>query len=164
VVTFIVSKITGDTMVFFPLDEQTGEIMDDLYHLRRLRDQHRAAWGGVCASCQRTFPCSERKTLTDAVNAEQSRRRERVWGERVRRPYKRADIPTSVVLAAVSVYRFRAFETLSATYPEKVVHAAYLRDARRGLLEFGTSERRPWITPEGREWIEHERLKVYGGE
>lgn len=161
--TFMVSKLTGETLVFFPLDEETGEVMDDLYHLRRLRDEHHAqrllSGERVCRECGRPWACSEYKALRDAVNAEQSRLRMQTLGERERRPYKRADIPTGVVLASVIVYHFRSWDVLCETYPWKVVHAAYLRDARRGLIEFGTSERRPWLTPEGKAWVEHERRK-----
>ncbi|MFE3577861.1 hypothetical protein [Streptomyces vinaceus] len=66
-----------------------------------------------------------------------------------RPPFKRADLPTEVVLHAVAEHEFHAFEHLAAQHPAKVVQAAMRRDIRRGLLEYGVSEIRPWLTPLG---------------
>jgi hypothetical protein len=70
---------------------------------------------------------------------------------------KRSDLATSEVLAAVRDHRFRAFEYLADRYPAKVVAAAFSRDVRAGLLEYGVSLVRPWLEPAG------ERLLAAGG-
>ena len=76
------------------------------------------------------------------------------------RRYKRADIPTSVVLACVAVYGFRAYEVLCETFPYKVVQAAYLRDVGYGYLSYGTSLHRPWLDSAGEAFIRRERYKT----
>lgn len=71
---------------------------------------------------------------------------------------KRADLPTPTVLEAVATHGRYAIEHLLHAYPEKVILAAYRRDA--GYLDYGTSERRPWLTPEGKR---HLRDAVHDG-
>lgn len=139
--------------MFYEVDPDTGEVMDELYHLRHDLAMHTATWGGVCAACQHTFPCDESKALRDAVNARQSARRTQTFGERVRRPYKRSDVPTAVVLSCVYTLGFTAFDVLSETFPAKIVHAAFMRDMSRGLMECGTTETKPWLTPDGKQWL-----------
>lgn len=65
-----------------------------------------------------------------------------------------------MVLAAVKVYGFRAFEVLSLSFPEKVVYRAMERDSDRGYLNWGTSQARCWLEPKGEELIRSERQKV----
>lgn len=129
--------------------------MDELYYQRKELAKHRAAWGGVCEECRQTFPCKARKALNDAVNAQQSARRTQIFGERVRRPYKRSDVPTAVVLSCVYTLGFTAFDVLSETFPAKIVLAAFMRDEDRGLTECGSSTARPWLTPAGKQWLIH---------
>lgn len=62
---------------------------------------------------------------------------------------KRADLATREVLRAVAEHEFRAYEYLAAKYPAKVVEAAMCRDTGAGLLEYGVSGVRPWLTPLG---------------
>lgn len=140
-------------MVFYQVDPETGEAMDELYYQRKELAKHRAAWGGVCEECRQTFPCKARKALNDAVNAQQSARRTQIFGERVRRPYKRSDVPTTVVLSCVYTLGFTAFDVLSETFPAKIVLAAFMRDMSRGLMECGTTETKPWLTPAGKQWL-----------
>lgn len=140
-------------MMFYEVDPVTDEAMDELYHMRHDLAMHTATWGDICAACQQTFPCDERKALCDAVNAEQGARRMRLFGESVRRPYKRSDVPTAVVLSCVYTLGFTAFDVLSETFPAKVVYAAFLRDMSRGLMECGTTETKPWLTPDGKQWL-----------
>ncbi|MGW1938968.1 hypothetical protein [Streptomyces goshikiensis] len=63
---------------------------------------------------------------------------------------KRADLPTPAVLDAVSTHGFRAFERLIEQYPVKIVRAAIARDVRTGVLEYGVSADRPWLSPRAR--------------
>lgn len=140
-------------MMFYEVDPETGEPMDEMYHMRHDLAMHTAVWGGVCAACQETFPCAQSKALRDALNARRSQLRTRLLGERVRRPYKRSDVSRAVVLSCVYTLGFTAFEELCKTFPAKVVHAAFLRDMSRGLMECGTTERLPWLTPAGRMWL-----------
>ncbi|MFG2412289.1 hypothetical protein [Streptomyces goshikiensis] len=65
---------------------------------------------------------------------------------------KRADLSTGEVLRAVAARKFQAFEYLVQKYPAKVVQAAMRRDIQRGLLDYGVSEIRPWLTPLGVHW------------
>jgi hypothetical protein len=62
---------------------------------------------------------------------------------------KRSDLTTAEALTAVHQHGYGAFEYLSASYPVKVVRAAFARDDRAGLLEYGVSADRPWLTPAG---------------
>jgi hypothetical protein len=66
---------------------------------------------------------------------------------------KRSDLPTVVVLAMVKTYQIRAFEVLSMVYPPKIVLAAFDRDVSKGYLEYGSTVTRPWLEPEGYEFI-----------
>lgn len=142
---------------------ETGETMDEVYELKVGLAKHHAVWGNVCADCQRTYPCPSSKTLRDKLNALKSRRRMKLLAEAgvsYKRPYKRSDIPTLVLLACVEIYSWRAFEMLSETFPEKVVYAAFLRDNDRGYLGCGTSSIRCWVEPEGKALMRAERNKV----
>lgn len=67
---------------------------------------------------------------------------------------KRSDIPTDTVLRTIHEHGFNAFERLEQRFPAKVVLAAFARDDDRGLIEYGTTLRRPWLTPEGRAAID----------
>lgn len=79
---------------------------------------------------------------------------------------KRSDVSTSLVLRTVTdVGPLGAFELLARGFPRKVVLAAFRRDTDAGLLEYGTSEEHPWLTPEGEEALQaieaEERLALY---
>jgi hypothetical protein len=60
---------------------------------------------------------------------------------------KRSDLGTAEVLSAIRDHGSKAFEHLAATYPAKIVRAAFARDGRTGLLDFGVSLDRPWLSP-----------------
>lgn len=62
---------------------------------------------------------------------------------------KRADLTTKTVLEAVCDHFPYAYEHLVRDYPGKVVLAAFEREYRKGLLEYGVTEARPFLTPEG---------------
>jgi hypothetical protein len=63
---------------------------------------------------------------------------------------KRSDLPTGVVLRTVAAHATcEAFDVLADRFPPKVVLAAFRRDTDAGLLEYGTAEEHPWLTPEG---------------
>jgi hypothetical protein len=128
------------------VDEKTGEAMDEVYYLR-----------------QRLQQDAGNKDVRDRLNALKSQRRMKLLasaGVSYKRPYKRSDISTLMLLACVQVYSFRAFEVLCETYPWKVVLAAFRRDNGRGYLNYGTSEIRCWVDPEGEALIRSERNKV----
>lgn len=67
---------------------------------------------------------------------------------------KRADLTTYDVLTAVREHRFSAFEQRAEKYPAKVVRAAIARDVGAGLLEYGVSADRPWLSPAGEHQLE----------
>jgi len=77
-----------------------------------------------------------------------------------KRPYKRSDISSLVLVACVHAYSWRAYEVLCETFPAKVVEAAFLRDNNRGYLNCGTSLVRCWVDPDGERLIRSERQKV----
>lgn len=60
---------------------------------------------------------------------------------------KRKDLDTLTVLTAIKEHGVEAIDHLLETYPEKIVLAAYRRDAR--YIDYGVSERRPWLEPPG---------------
>lgn len=63
---------------------------------------------------------------------------------------KRADLTTYTVLFMVGLYGSSAYEELIAwDWPGKVVIRAFERDTARGLLDWGVSPARPFLTPEG---------------
>jgi hypothetical protein len=62
---------------------------------------------------------------------------------------KRADLPTKTVLRAVRDHFPNAYEHLVRDYPGKVVIAAFERDIRKGMLDYGTTIARPFLTPKG---------------
>lgn len=62
---------------------------------------------------------------------------------------KRSDLTTREVLSAVRRHRVGAFERLLSKYPEKIIRAAIDRDIRTGMLDYGVTADRPWLTPEG---------------
>jgi len=64
---------------------------------------------------------------------------------------KRKDLDTLTVLTAINEHGADAIDHLLETYPEKIILAAYRRDA--AYLDYGVSERRPWLEPEGRRYI-----------
>lgn len=63
---------------------------------------------------------------------------------------KRSDITTEMVLRAVHEHYMDAYEHLASRFPSKVVIAAFYRDTDRGLIDYGVSVTRPFLTPEGR--------------
>ncbi|MGW0486217.1 hypothetical protein [Nonomuraea sp. NPDC003214] len=73
------------------------------------------------------------------------------------RPWKRAQLDTWMVLAAVRDHEFGAFGELVTVFPMKVVLAAFRREIGRGRLEYGVAEQRPWLTSRGRAWLEMHR-------
>lgn len=73
---------------------------------------------------------------------------------------KRSDLTTTAVLTAVRDHAFGAFEYLAAQYPPKVVLAAFDRDARKGLIEYGVSQRCPWLSPAGRWYLQADRAPL----
>lgn len=68
---------------------------------------------------------------------------------------KRADLPTVVVLEAIEKHGVEAIEHLLEDYPEKVILAAYRRDG--AYLDYGVSERRPWLEPAGVRYLREMR-------
>lgn len=152
----------------YRVDPSTGETMDEIYHLKQGLAKHHAVWGGVCARCQRTYPCLPSKTLRDALNALKSQRRMKVLADAGvsggdvwrKKQWKRSDISSPILLACVQAYGMRAYEVLCETYPWKVVYAAFLRDCDRGYLGCGTSSIRCWLESDGEALIRSERNKV----
>ncbi|MBB4931827.1 hypothetical protein F4561_002647 [Lipingzhangella halophila] len=67
---------------------------------------------------------------------------------------KRADLDTRTVLAAIRDHGMSAYGHLCATYPEKVVLAAFEREVRAGRTECGVAPHLPWLTRAGRELTE----------
>ncbi|MEU8136096.1 hypothetical protein [Streptodolium elevatio] len=63
---------------------------------------------------------------------------------------KRADVTTAMVLTAIHEHYMDAYEHLAKRFPPKVVIAAFYRDNDRGLIDYGVSATRPFLTPEGR--------------
>ena len=132
-------------MKLYRVDPETGEAMDEIYHLKR----QLAATG--------------EKDVRDRLNALKSQRRMKLLADAgwpYKRPYKRSDISTLMLLACVEAYSWRAYEVLCETYPWKVVYAAFLRDNGRGYLGCGTSSVRCWVEPAGKALIRSERNKV----
>lgn len=130
----------------YRVDPVTGEAMDEIYHLR-----------------QRLAVDPSVKDVRDRLNALKSQRRMKLLasaGVSYKRPYKRSDISTLMLLACVQAYSWRAYEVLCETYPAKVVEAAFLRDNDRGYLNCGTSPVRCWVDPPGEKLIRSERNKV----
>ncbi|MGW2582945.1 hypothetical protein ACWCYZ_16690 [Streptomyces virginiae] len=70
---------------------------------------------------------------------------------------KRSDLTTTTLLTAIEAHGPGAFAVLTVGYPPKVVHAAYDRDLRRGLLECGVSLRTAWLSPSGRWYLARKR-------
>lgn len=58
---------------------------------------------------------------------------------------KRSDLTTQKVVETIDRWRFRAWEYLCLQYPPKIVYAAFLRDVRKGVLDYGVCVERPWI-------------------
>ncbi len=134
-------------MKLYRVDPVTGEAMDEIYHLKQ------------------RLAASPTKDVRDRLNALNSQRRMKLLadaGVSYKRPYKRADISTLMVLAAVTVYSNRAWYVLGDTYPWKVVLRAYERDVGKGLLNYGTTIMFPWVEPDGEKLIRWERQKVSG--
>jgi hypothetical protein len=128
---------------------ETGETMDEIYYLKERLEV--------------TSDPAGKKHVRDLLNAAKSQRRMKLMAEAgvsYKRPYKRSDISTLVLLACVEAYSWRAFEVLCETFPWKVVYAAFLRDGDRGYLGCGTSSVRCWVEPEGKALIRSERNKV----
>ena len=63
---------------------------------------------------------------------------------------QRKDLDTLTVLRAIEQHGLEAIEHLLDAYPEKVILAAYRRDA--AYLDYGVSERRPWLEPAGKRY------------
>lgn len=80
---------------------------------------------------------------------------------------KTADISTRAVLEAVEAYArdaergvyIRPFECLMLLFgcAEKVADNAVHREIYRGLLDCGVSVALPWLTPQGKHWLEVDR-------
>lgn len=67
---------------------------------------------------------------------------------------KRADLPTWLVLPAVKIHGSRTYEVLTAAgFPDKIVIRAFERDTARGLLDWGVSPARPFLTREGEQYL-----------
>lgn len=133
-------------MKLYRVDPVTGEAMDEVYFLR-----------------QRLEKEPGNKDVRDRLNALKSQRRMKLLADAgwpYKRPYKRSDISTLMLLACVEAYSWRAFEMLSETYPWKVVYAAFIRDTDRGYLGCGSSSVRCWVEPAGKSLIRSERNKV----
>ncbi|QWT29837.1 DNA binding protein [Streptomyces phage KimJongPhill] len=133
-------------MKLYRVDPVTGEAMDEVYYLK-----------------QRLVKEPGNKDVRDRLNALKSQRRMKLLadaGVSYRRPYKRSDISTLMLLACVQAYSWRAYEVLCETFPAKVVEAAFLRDNNRGYLNCGTSLVRCWVDPDGERLIRSERQKV----
>lgn len=130
----------------YRVDPVTGEAMDEVYFLR-----------------QRLEKEPGNKDVRDRLNALKSQRRMKLLasaGVSYKRPYKRSDISSAVLVACVQTYSWRAWEVLCETFPPKVVLAAFLRDNDRGYLGCGTSSIRCWVEPAGKDLIRSERNKV----
>jgi hypothetical protein len=133
-------------MKLYRVDPVTGEAMDEVYFLRQRLEKEPA-----------------NKDVRDRLNALKSQRRMKLLAEAgvsYKRPYKRSDISTLILLACVQAYSWRAYEVLCETFPAKVVEAAFLRDNNRGYLNCGTSLVRCWVDPDGERLIRSERQKV----
>lgn len=133
-------------MKLYRVDPVTGEAMDEVYYLK-----------------QRLAAEPDNKDVRDRLNALKSRRRMKLLadaGVSYKRPYKRSDISSAVLVACVKVYSWRAYEVLCETFPEKVVYRAFERDNDRGYLNCGTSIVRCWVDPDGERLIRSERNKV----
>lgn len=133
-------------MKLYRVDPVTGEAMDEVYFLR-----------------QRLEKEPGNKDVRDRLNALKSQRRMKLLadaGVSYKRPYKRSDISSLMLLACVQAYSWRAYEVLCETFPAKVVEAAFLRDNNRGYLNCGTSLVRCWVDPDGERLIRSERQKV----
>lgn len=133
-------------MKLYRVDPETGEAMDEVYYLK-----------------QRLAADTSNKDVRDRLNALKSQRRMKLLadaGVSYKRPYKRSDISTLMLLACVEAYSWRAFEMLCETYPWKVVYAAFIRDTDRGYLGCGSSSVRCWVEPAGKSLIRSERNKV----
>lgn len=133
-------------MKLYRVDPVTGEAMDEVYYLK-----------------QRLAKEPANKDVRDRLNALKSQRRMKLLadaGVSYKRPYKRSDISSLVLVACVHAYSWRAYEVLCETFPAKVVEAAFLRDNNRGYLNCGTSLVRCWVDPDGERLIRSERQKV----
>lgn len=133
-------------MKLYRVDPVTGEAMDEVYFLRQRLEKEPA-----------------NKDVRDRLNALKSQRRMKLLadaGVSYKRPYKRSDISSLVLVACVHAYSWRAYEVLCETFPAKVVEAAFLRDNNRGYLNCGTSLIRCWVDPDGERLIRSERQKV----
>lgn len=133
-------------MKLYRVDPVTGEAMDEVYFLRQRLEKEPA-----------------NKDVRDRLNALKSQRRMKLLadaGVSYKRPYKRSDISSLVLIACVHAYSWRAYEVLCETFPAKVVEAAFLRDNNRGYLNCGTSLVRCWVDPDGERLIRSERQKV----
>lgn len=65
---------------------------------------------------------------------------------------KRSDLDTRTVLEAIR--QGAGYGALSDKYPSKVVIAAFERELRARRIDYGTSIASPWLTDEGRAWLE----------
>lgn len=132
-------------MKLYRVDEKTSEAMDEIYYLKA------------------QLAAAPSKDVRDRLNALKSQRRMKLLadaGVSHKRPYKRSDISTLMLVACVHAYSWRAYEVLCETFPEKVVEAAFLRDNNRGYLNCGTSLIRCWVEPAGVHLIRSEKYKV----
>lgn len=132
-------------MKLYRVDEKTGEAMDEIYHLKA------------------QLAVSPSKDVRDRLNALKSQRRMKLLADAgwpYKRPYKRSDISTLMLVACVTSYGFRAWEVLCETYPERVVYRAFERDIDRGYLNCGASTIRCWVEPAGVHLIRSEKYKV----
>lgn len=68
---------------------------------------------------------------------------------------KRSDLPTAIVLEAIEQHGVEAIDYLREEFPEKVILAAFRRDA--AYLDYGVSERRPWLEPAGTRYLREMR-------
>ncbi len=136
-------------MKLYRVDPVTGETVDEIYYLK----ERLAATDDVAG----------KKHVRDLLNAAKSQRRMKFLAEAgvsYKRPYKRSDISSLVLVACVQTYSWRAYEVLCETFPWKVVLAAFLRDNDRGYLGCGSSSIRCWVEPAGKDLIRSERNKV----
>lgn len=76
---------------------------------------------------------------------------------------KRSDLTTQDVLEAVRDHFPSAYAHLTERFPKKVVIAAFERETRKGLLDFGTTIARPFLTAEGRRALERGTDGAPGG-
>lgn len=67
---------------------------------------------------------------------------------------KRSDLDTYTVLEAV--HQGNVYGRLTPRYPHKVITAALERELHTGHIDYGTSIASPWLTDEGRAWLEHD--------